>query len=170
MAAGKYFWRGRFSTVDLLVLTSLDQLLLKLKILFTFFTKQATLMRRSIVVSLPTLLAFLGGSDKCFIRPSPRWPRSWTPPGNRQTHLRTKLFFSNALAYHTSADITVLERLDVTVWRVNYLQFPQILENVLKYCIDGFELRKNWQELCWHQCRKTIVLNCHGCLINTGVE
>ena len=33
---GKTNWRGRLSTVDLLVLTSLDQLLLKLKTLFTF--------------------------------------------------------------------------------------------------------------------------------------
>ncbi len=33
--------KGRVSTVDLLVLTSLDQLLLILEILFTFFTKLA---------------------------------------------------------------------------------------------------------------------------------
>jgi hypothetical protein len=38
--------RGRLSTVDLLVLTSLGQLLLILKIWFTLFTKHATLMRR----------------------------------------------------------------------------------------------------------------------------
>jgi hypothetical protein len=40
------------STVDLLVLTGLDQLLFILKIFFTFFTKQATLMRRSTVLEL----------------------------------------------------------------------------------------------------------------------
>jgi hypothetical protein len=39
--------------VDLLALTSLDQPLVILKILFTIFTKQATLMRRSIVMGLP---------------------------------------------------------------------------------------------------------------------
>ncbi len=55
-------WRsgqGRLSTVDLLVLTSLHQLLLMLKILFTFFTKQPTLIRRSTVLSLPPQLVFL---------------------------------------------------------------------------------------------------------------
>ncbi len=50
---GKPYWRRRISTVDLLVLTSLDQLLFILKILFTFFTKQPTLMGRSTVLSLP---------------------------------------------------------------------------------------------------------------------
>ncbi len=37
--------KGRLSTIDLLVLITLDQLLLLLKILFTSLTKQATLMR-----------------------------------------------------------------------------------------------------------------------------
>jgi hypothetical protein len=44
---------GIFGTLDLLVLTSLDQLLLKLQ------TKEATLMRRSAVLSLPFQLVFL---------------------------------------------------------------------------------------------------------------
>jgi len=57
--AGKPKWRGRLSTVDLLVITSLDQLLFKLKILPTFFTKQSILIRRSTVLSLPPLLASL---------------------------------------------------------------------------------------------------------------
>ncbi len=51
---------GRVSTVDLLVLTSLDQLVSELKILFTIFTKQPTLMRSSTVQSLPPQLAFTG--------------------------------------------------------------------------------------------------------------
>jgi hypothetical protein len=50
----------RFSTVDLLVLTGLDQLPLILKILFTFLTKPANLMRRLIVLSLPLQLVFPG--------------------------------------------------------------------------------------------------------------
>ncbi len=45
--------RGRLRTVALLVLTILDQLLYKLEILFTFFTKRATLMRRLTLMSLP---------------------------------------------------------------------------------------------------------------------
>jgi hypothetical protein len=52
--------RGRLCTIDHLVLTSLDQLILILKILFSFFTKQATLMRRSTSLSLPPQLVFPG--------------------------------------------------------------------------------------------------------------
>jgi hypothetical protein len=50
--------RGKLSTVDLLVLTCLDQLIVIMKILFPFFTKRATLMRRSTVLSLPHNLVF----------------------------------------------------------------------------------------------------------------
>jgi len=45
--------RGRLNTVDLLLPTSIDQLFLVLKILLNSFTKQATLMRRSTLLSLP---------------------------------------------------------------------------------------------------------------------
>ncbi len=51
----KSYWRRRLSTVDLHVLTSSDQLLFILKILFTSFTKQATLMWRSTVVTVLSL-------------------------------------------------------------------------------------------------------------------
>jgi hypothetical protein len=44
--------------VDLLVLTILDQLLSILKILFTFVAEQATLMRRSTVLSFSLQLVF----------------------------------------------------------------------------------------------------------------
>jgi hypothetical protein len=50
----------RLSAVDLLVLTSLDQLLFIMKILFKCFTKQATVLRRSTVLSLPLKLVFPG--------------------------------------------------------------------------------------------------------------
>jgi hypothetical protein len=50
--SGKSYKRGRSSTFDLRVLTSSDQLIFIVKILFTYFTKQATLMRRSTVLSL----------------------------------------------------------------------------------------------------------------------
>jgi hypothetical protein len=58
LKAGKTYCGGRLSTVDLLVLTSLDLLVFILKILFSFFTKQATLMTRSTVLSLPPQLVF----------------------------------------------------------------------------------------------------------------
>jgi hypothetical protein len=47
--AGKSYWRGRLSTIDPHLLTSLDQLLFMLKILIYLFTKQPALMRRSTV-------------------------------------------------------------------------------------------------------------------------
>ncbi len=55
---GNPYWRGRLSTVDLLALTSLDQQLFTLRILFTFFTNQATSTRRSTVLSLFPQLVF----------------------------------------------------------------------------------------------------------------
>jgi hypothetical protein len=55
---GKSYRVGRLRTVDLLVLTSLDQLIFILKMLFFFFTKQAT-TKRSTVLSLPPQLVFL---------------------------------------------------------------------------------------------------------------
>jgi hypothetical protein len=60
---GKYYWRGSLSTVDLLVQTSLDQVLSILKILFSYITKEATLVRKSIVLSLPFQLVFLAGTN-----------------------------------------------------------------------------------------------------------
>ncbi len=51
--------RERLSEAHLLVLTSLDQLILKMKVLFTFVTEQAILMRRSTVLSLSLQLVFL---------------------------------------------------------------------------------------------------------------
>jgi hypothetical protein len=45
-------------TVDLLVLTNLDQLLFIIKILFKCFIKQAALLRRLTVLSLPLQLVF----------------------------------------------------------------------------------------------------------------
>jgi hypothetical protein len=50
---GNSYRRGRLSTVDLLVLTRVDQLVVILNIIFNFVRKQATLTRRSSVLSLP---------------------------------------------------------------------------------------------------------------------
>jgi len=44
--------RGRVSTVDFFVITSLDQFIFVLKILVTFVTKQSTLMEKLNVFSL----------------------------------------------------------------------------------------------------------------------
>ncbi len=54
---GNPYIRERLSTVDLLVLTSLDLLLLISRTLF-FFTKHGDLIRRSTVLSLPLRLVF----------------------------------------------------------------------------------------------------------------
>ncbi len=57
LPVNREYWKGRISTtVDLLVLTSLDKLLFMLKILFIFATKQAILIRRSTILSLPLQL------------------------------------------------------------------------------------------------------------------
>jgi hypothetical protein len=57
---GKSYGTGRISTGNQWVLTSLDQLLFILNILFTNFTTRATLMRRSSVQSFPPRLVFPG--------------------------------------------------------------------------------------------------------------
>ncbi len=62
---GKPNRRGRLSTVDVHVLTILNLLLFTLKILFSFFAKQATLMKRLLIHSLPLLLVFLPVSYVC---------------------------------------------------------------------------------------------------------
>jgi len=54
--------KGRVSTFSLLLLISLDQLLLIKQTLFT--KKQATLMRRSTVLSLPLQLVFPAANIK----------------------------------------------------------------------------------------------------------
>ncbi len=64
VAAGKSHLRERLGTADLLVLASLNEFLLVLKILFSLYPKRATLMRRSTVVSFPPKLVFLG---RCYI-------------------------------------------------------------------------------------------------------
>ena len=53
-------WKGRLSTFDLLVLTSLDQFLFYMEHIIYLFTKQATLNRRSMALSLPILIVFPG--------------------------------------------------------------------------------------------------------------
>jgi hypothetical protein len=50
--------QGSLTEKDLLVLTSFDKLIFILKILFTCFAIQPTLMRRSTVLNLPLQLVF----------------------------------------------------------------------------------------------------------------
>ncbi len=62
--AGKPYWKGRLCTVDLLVLTSLNQFFYILNIIY-FLTKHATLIRRSTVLFHPLQLVFPAfGIDK----------------------------------------------------------------------------------------------------------
>jgi hypothetical protein len=65
-------WRGWSTTVNLRVLTSLNHLIFKLKMLFSFVTNEGILMRRSIVLILPFQLVFLAKkllilSQRCLI-------------------------------------------------------------------------------------------------------
>ncbi len=54
----KPYWKGRLSTIEPLVLTSLYQLIFILKISCSFFTNQVTLMRRSTVLSISLQLEY----------------------------------------------------------------------------------------------------------------
>ncbi len=45
--SGNPNWRGRLSTIDLLLFNYVNQLIFMLKLLFIFLIKQATLMRKS---------------------------------------------------------------------------------------------------------------------------
>ncbi len=56
LCPGNPYWRDRLSTDDLLVLTNLDELLLIMQTLFTFYNS----MRRSTELSLPLQLVFPG--------------------------------------------------------------------------------------------------------------
>jgi len=55
--------KGRLSTVDLLLLIILDQLIFNSNILFAFLTKQSNLMRRYSVQSISLWLDFPALSD-----------------------------------------------------------------------------------------------------------
>jgi hypothetical protein len=68
--ARNLYYKERLCTVDLHVLISLDQLLLIMKILFTFVIKQAALMGRSTLLSLPIWLVFLSSGQMRGSRPS----------------------------------------------------------------------------------------------------
>ncbi len=87
--AGKTYWIGKLSTLDLLVLTSLDQILFKLKTKFNFLH----VMRRSTVVSLPPQLVFPGQSHNnyCY-EPSHTLLSSLS-----QTYIFNNLAFENSL-------------------------------------------------------------------------
>jgi hypothetical protein len=60
---------GKLSTIDLLELTSSDELLFILKILPTFVAKEATIMRRSTVLSFSLQLVFPELDFVCPSRP-----------------------------------------------------------------------------------------------------
>ncbi len=71
------------------VLTCLDQLLFKMKIIFTFLTKQATLTRRSTVQSLlPQLVVFPGQTINRFWKCLKQSLKFFTPILSRDTYLR----------------------------------------------------------------------------------
>jgi hypothetical protein len=68
----EFLLKGRLSTVDLIVLNSLHQLLFKVKILFSFVTKQATFKEEvnctepSPLVSIPWTRVQLNGSAQAY--------------------------------------------------------------------------------------------------------
>ncbi len=92
--------KGMLSTVDLLVLTSLHKLLFILEKLFTFSTQQATLTRRSTVLSLPLQFVFPEFLRKIGLHHS---PDGITNPKEKLLRFITTKFFckeKNALAFN----------------------------------------------------------------------
>ncbi len=95
--------KGKLCTVDLHVLISLELRLLILQSLFTFFTKQAFLMRRSTVLSFPFQLVFPGkkvDNTVCFyrrfVRVDNRYERAqWNT--SKEESLTTKCDFKNCV-------------------------------------------------------------------------
>jgi hypothetical protein len=78
--------------VDLLVLTSLEKLLLKTKILLMCFTKQAILMRRSTLLSLPLQLVFPGVTYGFLCRPGPDLIKKISRPNKQERLTRASIF------------------------------------------------------------------------------
>ncbi len=75
----------RLSTVDLLVLTSLDQVHLYLQLLFNFFSKQANFMRRSTVLNLTLQLVLLGFRYTQLTRSKLETMKRRQPPNKEKT-------------------------------------------------------------------------------------
>jgi hypothetical protein len=75
----------RLTTVDLLVLTSLDQVHLYLQLLFNFFSKQANFMRRSTVLNLPLQLVFPGFRYTQLTRSKLETMKRRQPPNKEKT-------------------------------------------------------------------------------------
>ncbi len=136
--AGNFYWGGWLCTVDLLVLTSLDQLIFKLEILFSFLTKQSIFMRWSTVISLLPQLVF----PEYFDRAS----HSGRPESAVGCSFRRARGCWQRVA-------------ECCRWRT-----PERMEQL------GMKNVNNRTAHNWHQCRKTTVLSCHRCVINSGVE
>jgi hypothetical protein len=75
-----------------LVLTSLEKLFLKMKILLMCFTKQAILMWRSTLLSLPLQLVFPGVTYGFLCRPGPDLIKNFRP--NKQERLTRASIFT----------------------------------------------------------------------------
>ncbi len=71
-------WEGSVQLTSLLI-TNLDQLILILKILFTFVTKQVSLIRRTTVLSLPFQL-LLSDLEKSNVFPNYLKSHIWQNP------------------------------------------------------------------------------------------
>ncbi len=99
VGAGIPNWRDKFSTVDLLVLTSFEQVVLYWKYYLPFL-KQATWMRRSTVLSLTLQIVFPVWGVKNAPGKCPKWNLNYTFVGKGNicpwTHERDRLFIDPA--------------------------------------------------------------------------
>ncbi len=147
----KSYWRGRLDTVDLLVLTSLKQVLFILKILFTLFKKQATLIRRSTVLSLPPHPLIQGmfcnsfrvkNDNDSISTETKQYAQIWNPQN-----------FKNCLA-HIWLNFKIIKfSLNFTKTKLAET-FPSVAHFSYKFCFKIEELNKK-DTTSWDQCHKT---------------
>ncbi len=128
LGAEKPYWRGSISTVDLIVLTSLDQLLFKLTPNFPSLQKQPILMRGSTVLKLPLRQEFPAWGDPTFSTMELSWAKSimtcyravcniW------QQNCKCNINLVNVVRLNVVVSILVVS------W-----SYPQILSQVGKVC------------------------------------
>jgi hypothetical protein len=148
MRQGKSFWRGRLSTVDLLLLFSSDQLYFMLKILFTSFARQAALIRRSTVLSLSPQLVFPD------LHKGPNTEISWKlhRAGMEQVRMRVQCMYveniwvEQKVWYKTAADRPKVTTSSLNQTNVKWTVYCPLMLQITYFCTIGFSV-SNWQKV-----------------------
>jgi hypothetical protein len=120
---GNPYWRGRLSTVDLLVLSSLPAAFYHANIIY-YFTKLASLMRRSIILSFPLQLV-LPGLKKVVVT----WAKNmrWNPAFAHKHQTRAKLSVSDKHSSLLQCGVVLNDK----DFRINYSIFTSMKHPLL---------------------------------------